>query len=678
MEIPNYAVERELGKGGMATVYLACQVLLNRQVALKVMSPEFSTDKAFQKAFLQEGKVVAQLEHPSIVKIYDIGIHDSTFYMAMEYLSGGSLRDRVKTEAFTPAAVLQMLRQLGTGLAYAHEQGFIHRDIKPENILFRKDGTAVLTDFGIAKVQDSIGEMTRMGYTTGTAQYMSPEQASTGHLDYRSDLYSLGLVVFEMLSGERVCKADSFAQAVYQHTLQPPPTLPVVYRAFQPVMQNVLAKQPEQRYRNVEAFVEAFAAAFLSLQEAQQATATAPAVGGDTAIFIPEQPADTLIFDPKSPILPSPSPTVQRAAETTPVLVTHEVIPWWKKPLFLTSLGGGTVVGLLALLFLPLLKPEPASLLPETPLMTASPPAPATLFPSTDKPSPIPSPPVPVPFGRQELGMKGRQFKVQTTDASLLILRSKPGRDSTEVAKLPVGTIVSVQGNMVYDDTIAHKKGRWLYVSALGNKGYVFDAYLKAVDASPTSMDSSSLKPYVIRNDTAKLYVQPTTASEGQILARNQVVKLIAIKVEDKVNNQVGHWLEVETFEGKTGYVFDQDVFPLIKTDLKGNKAVIFKFAPNSDTDILTTTASDRRTVYVLGASGGQAITIKPVSSQVLPAGTDIRMYVFGEDNTVLASNVSQVINVILPSKQNYYVILHWEGGVNTQVVAIFDITIKW
>ncbi len=678
MEIPNYAIERELGKGGMATVYLARQVLLNRQVALKVMSPEFSTDKAFQKAFLQEGKVVAQLEHPSIVKIYDIGIHDSTFYMAMEYLSGGSLRDRVKTEAFTPAAVLQMLRQLGTGLAYAHEQGFIHRDIKPENILFRKDGTAVLTDFGIAKVQDSIGEMTRMGYTTGTAQYMSPEQASTGHLDYRSDLYSLGLVVFEMLSGERVCKADSFAQAVYQHTIQPPPTLPVGYRVFQPVMQNVLAKQPEQRYRNVEAFVDAFAAAFLSLQGIQQATATIPAVGGDTAIFIPEQSADTLVFDP--PILPSPPPTVQRAAETSPVLVMHEVILWWKKPLFITSLGGGIVAGVLALLFLPLFKPESVSLLPETPIMPASPPAPTTLFPSTDKSSPMPSPvnPVSVPFGRQELGMKGRQFKVQTTDASLLILRSKPERDSSEVAKLPVGTIVSVQGDTVYDDTIAHKKGRWLYVSALGNKGYVFDVYLKAVDASPTSMDSASLKPYVIRNDTAKLYAQPTTASAGQLLARNQVVKLIAIKVEDKVNGQPGHWLEVETLKGKTGYVFDQDVFPLIKTDSKGNKAVIFKFAPNSDTDILTTTASDRRTVYVLGASGGQAITIKPVSSQVLPAGTDIRMYVFGEDNTVLASNVSQVINVILPSKQNYYVTLHWEGDVNTQVVAIFDITIKW
>ncbi|MGB5598614.1 MAG: serine/threonine protein kinase, partial [Thiothrix litoralis] len=507
MDIPNYAIERELGKGGMATVYLARQVLLNRQVALKVMSPEFSTGKTFQEAFLQEGKVVAQLEHPNIVKIYDIGIHDSTFYMAMEYLSGGSLRDRLKTETFTPAAVLQMLRQLGAGLAYAHEQGFIHRDIKPENILFRKDGTAVLTDFGIAKVQDSIGEMTRMGYTTGTAQYMSPEQASAGRLDYRSDLYSLGLVVFEMLSGERVCKADSFAQAVYQHTIQPTPTLPVVYRVFQPVMQKVLAKQPEQRYRNVEAFVEAFAAVFLSLQGKQQTTALA--AGGDTAIFIPEQPADTFIFDPKpEPVLPSLLPAAQRAAETSPVLVIREAIPWWKKPLFLTSLVGGIVAGLLALLFLPLLKSEPAAMLPETPIMPASPPVLATPSPPADKPPPVN--PVSVPSGRQEPGMKGRQFKVQTTDDSLLILRSKPRRDSTEVAKLPVGTVVSVQGNTVYDETIAGKKGRWLSVSALSNKGYVFDVHLKAVDAPPTGTNSASLKPYVIRTNAAKLYPQPT------------------------------------------------------------------------------------------------------------------------------------------------------------------------
>jgi serine/threonine protein kinase len=483
MEIPNYAIERELGKGGMATVYLARQIMLNRQVALKVMSPEFSTGKAFQEAFLHEGKIVAQLEHPNIVKVYDIGIvNGSTFYMAMEYLSGGSLRDRLKTEAFTPAAVLQILRQLGAGLEYAHQQGFIHRDIKPENILFRKDGTAILTDFGIAKVQDSTGDMTRMGLTAGTAQYMSPEQAMVGKLDYRSDLYSLGLVVFEMLSGDKVCKADSFAQAVYQHTTQPPPALPVAYRVFQPVMQKVLAKQPEQRYGNVNEFVEAFALALKTLQTQQQQAeppSTAAVSAGDTAIFIPEQPAATRLFaSALAPPSPIPLAASSHAAETSPVLTIREQTSWWQQPLFITSLVGGMVAGLVALLLLPLFQPESATTLPEPPVIPSSPPALPTPPTSTDNLTPVN--PVSVTSGRQEAGIKGRQFVVQTTDGSLLILRSKPGRDSKEVAKLPVGTIVSVLGNTVYDETIARKKGKWLYVSALGKQGYVFDVHLQA------------------------------------------------------------------------------------------------------------------------------------------------------------------------------------------------------
>ncbi|MGB5599629.1 MAG: hypothetical protein WBM66_12985, partial [Thiothrix litoralis] len=127
-----------------------------------------------------------------------------------------------------------------------------------------------------------------------------------------------------------------------------------------------------------------------------------------------------------------------------------------------------------------------------------------------------------------------------------------------------------------------------------------------------------------------------------------------------------------------TGYVFDQDAFPLVKTDPKGNKAVVFRFAPGKETDILTTTATDRRKVYVLGASGQQTMTIKPSPAHELPAGGEVRLYVFGEDFTVLATNEAQISNVVLPSTQKYYVTLHWLAGAGSAANATFEIAIKW
>ncbi|MEB4591281.1 protein kinase [Candidatus Thiothrix sp. Deng01] len=347
MDIPNYSIDREIGHGGMATVYLARHQLLKRQVALKVMSPEFSSGKTFQDAFMREGQVVAQLEHPNIVRIYDIGIaNGSTFYMAMEYLGGGNLRERLGRESPTLESVVQIMRQVGAGLDYAHRQGIIHRDIKPENILFRQDGTAVLTDFGIAKVQDSIGEMTRMGYTAGTAQYMSPEQAAADKLDYRSDLYSLGLVVFEMLSGEKVCKADSMAQAIYQHTSVPPPKLPGQYQLFQPIMHKALAKQPEQRYPSVKEFVDVFASKANELRR-QAPPPLAAMPRGDTRIFTPAPTEMAPAAVPAAKDFPS-----SKSVTTEPVFIRKEQenSSFWKKPLLITSVVGAALVGLVFLI----------------------------------------------------------------------------------------------------------------------------------------------------------------------------------------------------------------------------------------------------------------------------------------------------------------------------------------
>ncbi len=148
MDIPGYTVEKEVGHGGMATVYLAMQESLQRQVVLKVMAPALAADRTFGERFLREGRMVAQLNHPNILSIYDIGEEGHHFYLAAEYLPGGDLKDLVK-QGMSPDDALRVLKDIGAALSHAHEKDFVHRDIKPENILFREDGTAVLTDFGI-------------------------------------------------------------------------------------------------------------------------------------------------------------------------------------------------------------------------------------------------------------------------------------------------------------------------------------------------------------------------------------------------------------------------------------------------------------------------------------------------------------------------------------------------
>jgi serine/threonine protein kinase len=239
----------------MATVYLAVQDMLHRYVALKVMLPELIRDENFRKSFLSEGSTIASLQHSNIVSIHDIGItDDSVFYMAMEYLSGGSLRDILTKGKLSYSHIIFILEELASGLSYAHKKGYIHRDIKPGNILFRDNGVAVLSDFGIAKLKGSSGDMTRMGFTQGTLQYMSPEQVTTSSLDHRSDIYSLGLVFYEMLTGDR----SFFTNTSLQNILQRPiPQLPDEYAFLQTVLDKVLSIKPEERYQDADEFVRA-------------------------------------------------------------------------------------------------------------------------------------------------------------------------------------------------------------------------------------------------------------------------------------------------------------------------------------------------------------------------------------------------------------------------------------
>lgn len=255
-QISRYRVEAVLGRGGMATVFLAVQESLARQVALKVMTEDLSRQPEFRSRFLKEGRLIAQLAHPNIVTIYDIGVSEALHYFSMTYLPGGTLKDKIRAGAPLQDA-LEILGSLASALAYAHAQGIVHRDIKPSNVLFNAAGAAVLADFGIAKNVGEETQLTSTGLTLGSVPYMSPEQFQGDPVDHRADLYGLGVLFWQMLTGSLPFHArDPFAVAV-MHTKAPIPQLPSELRHFQPLVAQLLAKRPDDRFSSADALIEA-------------------------------------------------------------------------------------------------------------------------------------------------------------------------------------------------------------------------------------------------------------------------------------------------------------------------------------------------------------------------------------------------------------------------------------
>ncbi|MEZ5550265.1 MAG: protein kinase [Pseudomonadales bacterium] len=248
VSIPGFDVQKEIGRGGMAHVYLAVQNKFGRLVALKVVSGGYARDPRFRERFIRESRINARLTHPNIVQVYDVGNHGDLLYLVLEYVRGGDLIARLN-RGIHLEELIRVVADICKALDYAHAKGFVHRDIKPENILFREDGSAVLSDFGIARFADTSPSLTQVGTVVGTPQYMSPEQASGRELDGRSDLYSLGVVLYRMLIGDVPYKADSAVSIGIKHLQEPVPRLPNYLAAFQPVIDRCLAKKPQLRYQ---------------------------------------------------------------------------------------------------------------------------------------------------------------------------------------------------------------------------------------------------------------------------------------------------------------------------------------------------------------------------------------------------------------------------------------------
>jgi predicted Ser/Thr protein kinase len=266
-----YAIERELGRGGMGIVYLARDVRLDRPVALKVLPPHLNAQPEIRERFLREARTAAQLSHPNIVPVFRADEADGHAFFVMGYVDGESLADRVRDRGpLPPAEAVRFLREVAWALAYAHARGVVHRDVKPENIMVeRGSARAVVTDFGIARVEAN-PRLTQDGYVLGTVHFMSPEQVAGDRLDGRSDLYSLGIVGFHALSGRLPFEGEGVAAVLVAHATRPAPSLasvaPAVPRGVAEVIDRCLRKRPDERFPTGEALAEALGKAIAAAE----------------------------------------------------------------------------------------------------------------------------------------------------------------------------------------------------------------------------------------------------------------------------------------------------------------------------------------------------------------------------------------------------------------------------
>jgi serine/threonine-protein kinase len=262
-QVGPYRVTEKLGQGGMATVFKAYHAALDRYVALKVLHPAFKEDENFLARFQREARVVAKLEHPNIVPVYDFAEHEGQPYLVMKFIEGETLKARLKSSPLSPEEGIAILEAVGQALSYAHKQDILHRDIKPSNVILAADGHVYLTDFGLARIATAGESTLSSDRMLGTPQYISPEQAmGVQDLNAGTDVYSFGVLIYELVVGRVPFSADTPFSVVHDHIYAPLPlpsdVNPKVPEAVERVLLKALAKDREDRYENVESLIAAF------------------------------------------------------------------------------------------------------------------------------------------------------------------------------------------------------------------------------------------------------------------------------------------------------------------------------------------------------------------------------------------------------------------------------------
>jgi serine/threonine-protein kinase len=338
-----YRILRKLGAGGMAAVYLAEDDELGRRVAIKILNDRYATDDAFVERFRREAKSAAGLSHPNIVSVYDRGEAEGTYYIAMEVIEGRSLKETIRTQGrLRPAQAIAYTRQILAALRFAHRNGIIHRDIKPHNILVGAEERLKVTDFGIARAGAS--QMTEAGSIMGTAQYLSPEQARGAPVTAASDLYSAGIVLYEMLTGSVPFTGDTHVEIAMKHLNEAPhppsATAPGIPADLDRVVLRALAKHPSDRYQSAEEFDSDLARIEAGLPVARETADAATAVLAGTAAAIPATAA-TQVLDREPPRAPPRRPPPQDPYAQPPRR-KRSIFPWL---LAIALLAGAAVAG---------------------------------------------------------------------------------------------------------------------------------------------------------------------------------------------------------------------------------------------------------------------------------------------------------------------------------------------
>ena len=255
LEINGYRVLRRVGAGGMSTVYLVERQSDNAQVVLKVLDSKLCEDNEFLMRFIQEFGMIAKIDSAHVVKIFDQGFTDRHVYIAMEYFAKGDLRGRIK-QGLNAGEAIALIKEVALALKAIHDFNIIHRDLKPENIMFRDDGSLAIVDFGIAKLMTDANSLTQTGHILGTPYYLSPEQARGETLDGRTDIYSAGVMAFEMLTQRRPYTAATPIALVNKHISDPIPRLPPKLAHYQPLIDRMMAKRAADRFENASQLID--------------------------------------------------------------------------------------------------------------------------------------------------------------------------------------------------------------------------------------------------------------------------------------------------------------------------------------------------------------------------------------------------------------------------------------
>ncbi|MGO9905353.1 MAG: protein kinase domain-containing protein [Solirubrobacteraceae bacterium] len=330
-ELGGYRIEEQIGAGGMGIVYRVTNVALNRIYALKVLAPELAEDEQFRGRFQREMRIAASLDHPNVVRIHYAGEQEGFLFLAMDYIHGEDLRRLILRDgALDPGRAVELLSQIASALDAAHSKGLVHRDIKPGNVLLTiRDGEerAYLTDFGLAKRSDTLAELTVTGSVVGTADYMSPEQVTGDPADARSDIYSLGCVFFQMLTGKVPYEREKTLATMFAHVHDPLPPLesPLAdsYPEFTPVLERAMAKRPDDRYLSAGDLARDATAALRGLRYSGPPSMVAAGEARPASLGAPESPpAPTTPESVSSPAVGQSTPApadIARVSAATPV-----------------------------------------------------------------------------------------------------------------------------------------------------------------------------------------------------------------------------------------------------------------------------------------------------------------------------------------------------------------------